>query len=386
MIGDFGFRISDFGFEGRQCCSARSIRNPQSAFHNGVTLIELLITITIISILSAAFLGTSNLAMESSRKARTKTTIGKIHGLLMEKWSEYATRRVDIQPQLLADLETEISRNIPPNLRPRALGEGRADMRLLATRELMKLEMPDRWSDILGTGVAVAPPTGPVANFRTPEVLLARPALTSTYLRRYRSLPGTDLDQLVANQGAECLYLIVMLATADGEARTLFSEQDIGDTDEDGAPEFLDGWGQPISYIRWPTGFVLQSDLMSGDPDLDHDPIDVFRRDQAGVTSPSHPLYPDPVDDILGAMRGRSNRGEMISAFRLVPLVYSVGPDGLSGILTSRDTTVGLDPYLAMLPALDYPSGYIGSPVINDNGEQTTEHLDNIHSHLQDNK
>ena len=50
--------------------------------------------------------------------------------------------------------------------------------------------------------------------------------------------------------------LVIMNATGDGEARTLFSKQDIGDVDEDGAPEFIDGWGNPIGWIRWPAGVV----------------------------------------------------------------------------------------------------------------------------------
>ena len=45
----------------------------------------------------------------------------------------------------------------------------------------------------------------------------------------------------------------------------------IGDTDDDGAPEFLDGWGRPIEFIRWPTGFAERSDLMSGNSDADHE-------------------------------------------------------------------------------------------------------------------
>ena len=44
------------------------------------------------------------------------------------------------------------------------------------------------------------------------------------------------------------------------------------DVDGDGLPEFVDGWGRPISFIRWPAGFrsVLQS-LSENDP---ADPID----------------------------------------------------------------------------------------------------------------
>jgi hypothetical protein len=55
--------------------------------------------------------------------------------------------------------------------------------------------------------------------------------------------------------------MIVMAAQAeDGDARDSFKQSDVGDLDQDGLPEFLDGWGQPIKYLRWPAGFQY-SDL-----------------------------------------------------------------------------------------------------------------------------
>lgn len=376
MIGDFGFRISDLGLEERICCSARSIRNPHSAFRTGVTLIELLITITIISILSAAFLGTSNLAMESSRKARTKTTIGKIHGLLMEKWSEYATRRVDIDTSPLNPPSDPSGVN-STNSRDR--GKFIALARLDAVRILMRQEMPDRWSDILNQpvrerlpGASSIPPSNEISFVNAYQMTLPYPAVANAYLRRYNSLVG-DVETIERNQGAECLYMTIMLSTADGEARTLFSEQDIGDTDGDGAPEFLDGWGRPIHYIRWPAGFAEAglSDLLSTDSQADHDPLDVFRVDQ-----------PTSIPPPAGMNR----------AYRLLPLIYSSGPDGIPDLFTAEDSVV-LNPYSLYpennpvaklgtpLSPKDYPFG-IGTTDDNEGDDW----LDNIHNHLQDNK
>jgi general secretion pathway protein G len=54
--GDFGFRISDFGFEEPADLSGLQIRNPKSEIRNrllGFTLLELMIVITIIAILAA---------------------------------------------------------------------------------------------------------------------------------------------------------------------------------------------------------------------------------------------------------------------------------------------------------------------------------------------
>ena len=92
--------------------------------------------------------------------------------------------------------------------------------------------------------------------------------------------------------------------------------------DGDGAPEFLDAWGRPISFFRWAPGFTSQiqgnANLLSFPPPTapdplrnwdqaaaaDHDPFDLFRVD--------------------------------FKAFRLQPVIYSAG----------RDEELGIDPYL----------------------------------------
>ncbi len=179
-----------------------------------------------------------------------------------------------------------------------------ADARLLALRELMKLEMPDRWSDVVNSSLQWPVPAqpGPVT-----YVLAAPPALTQRYFQQLQSLTTDDVNVVESNQGAECLYMIVMNATGDGEARTLFTDQDIGDTDGDGAPEFLDGWGRPIQFIRWPAGFVGESDFMTGDGASDHDPFDLYRRDSPTVTQPPANDYPSSMQFYMNEIRTRNN-------------------------------------------------------------------------------
>lgn len=357
-------------------------RDSRLATRHAVTLVELLITIAIIAILAAAFLGVSGAAMESAREARTKTTIGKIHTLLMEKWAEYQTRRVDVDTSVRSDdgfgIQSTSSRN---------RGILITFARLDATRILMKQEMPDRWSDILHDTVANRPPgqsdlpapirivkdatveLGPDNNY---DMWLTYPAVARTYLRRYNSLLTQDVETIEENQGAECLYLTIMLTTGDGEARSLFSESDIGDTDGDGAQEFLDGWGRPIHYIRWPAGFAEagRSDLMSANAETDHDPFDAFR-----VQIPPIPTPPG------------GNRG-----YRLVPLIYSAGADGITDLYEANDAIV-LNPYArysyqGIDAKLGIPLNPFAAPLgigsaDNDDGEN---YLDNIHNHLQDNR
>ncbi|MEM9353602.1 MAG: prepilin-type N-terminal cleavage/methylation domain-containing protein [Planctomycetota bacterium] len=387
---------------------ADELRNPQSAARNrrhAVTLVELLITMAILSILAAAFLGAQNAALEASRRARTKTTIAKIHTLLMEKWSDYKTARLDLQFVTLPPSATSVP------------GHVRADIMLDALRMTQKLEMPDRWSDILGdvneTGrpVNLAAPRsaaleGATGLLRRPlfkqiartdltpgglgpyVAQLNYPDLTRTYLRRYNEIKAdADLETIERFQGAECLYLIIMNGTGDGEARSLFGQRDIGDTDGDGALEFLDGWGRPIRYIRWPAGF-FPSELMSidldlgpppvitGDFDTDHDPFDYFRRDlpvTSGIVATTSLVVPNPILGSPGFLF--DERG----AYRLLPLVYSVGPDGDDDVFTSAGDVTEIDPYASI-----YGDNMllIGAPGDDEGGE--FGYLDNIYNHQID--
>ena len=41
-----------------------------------------------------------------------------------------------------------------------------------------------------------------------------------------------------------------------------FTDREVQDTDGDGMPEFVDAWGQPLQFFRWP--FLYHSDLQRG--------------------------------------------------------------------------------------------------------------------------
>jgi prepilin-type N-terminal cleavage/methylation domain-containing protein len=80
----------------RPCAPFRtsSLQPPASSLP-AFTLIELLITMTIIAIISAAILGTASAAMEAGRRSRTESLITKINGLLLERWDSRRARDVN---------------------------------------------------------------------------------------------------------------------------------------------------------------------------------------------------------------------------------------------------------------------------------------------------
>jgi hypothetical protein len=82
------------------------------------------------------------------------------------------------------------------------------------------------------------------------------------------------VSQLVQNQlanhthvtaRAEMLYAILVGGTGPFGAAFNpddFSDKEVQDTDGDGLPEFIDGWGHPLQFFRWPV--LYQSDYQRG--------------------------------------------------------------------------------------------------------------------------
>ncbi len=296
----------------------------------GFTLVELLVTITIISILASSVLVATYAAQESAREARTRALVAKLHKLLMVRWESYRTRRVPLDTATL-------SRQVNPGARNAQFIF--AKRRLQALRELMRMEMPDRYRDILDE------PSGERRGIEH------RPALSRAYLRRYERVNALGTGVTPQFQGAECLYMILTMGAAnESQGREQFRESEIDDVDGDGMPEFVDGWGRPISFLRWAPGF--ESELQTGQ---DPDPFDVRKVD--------------------------FREGER--GYALYPLIYSGGPDQSYGLSTDNDTgnfsyrENHNDPYSAVTQQGDL----MGSPAADPQGELGT-HLDNIHNHL----
>src|SRR5687768_14126159 len=95
MRENFRFLILDFGLKSVAPVRAEfKIQNPKSKIQNrsAFTLTELLITITIITILSGLGLSAYTGAIDLARDQRTRAMIDKIDTLIMERYEGYRTR------------------------------------------------------------------------------------------------------------------------------------------------------------------------------------------------------------------------------------------------------------------------------------------------------
>ena len=99
------------------------------------TLVEMLVTITIIGMLAGMMYGALLMARDSAREAATKATIAKLNTIIMRRYESYMTRRVPL------NLSTDPG---GARLTPAQIAQDR----LYAMRDLMRMEMPDRIQDV----------------------------------------------------------------------------------------------------------------------------------------------------------------------------------------------------------------------------------------------
>ncbi len=248
------------------------------------TLVELLVVMVIATMVASTALVALWSAQEEARIQRTRAQIAKIHEILLPHFEAYATRPVRLPP------------NFNPNIRQK--------VRLLVLRDYMRLEFPDRQTDL-----TTAPlPFGDLnaSNIRIPH-------LHRVHLRRLQILTGGNLNNWTPeHQQAECLYLILAaLRHDDRDALSYFRESEIGDVDNDGVPEILDAWGNPIGFLRWAPGYSEHSLLAGTSPSF------IQTTDAVASPDPFDPQRIDPrwADDFVGPR-----------PFLLFPLIFSAGP------------------------------------------------------------
>lgn len=342
---------------------------PQAMPRPGFTVMELLIVMAIIALISSAILFAMFGALEEAKAARTRTQIAKLHEIISDRYDAFESR--SLQFPAMASL------SVLPD--PREV----ARVRVLGLRDLMRMEMPDRITDVANgpEDLMMYYPNIYAATVVPVSVRLAQPSAQRNFQAR------ASATWTVSHQGAECLYLIISsIREEGGDPIDYFTDSEIGDVDGDGMREILDAWGQPIGFLRWAPGYV--SPMQVPNPDLNPDPFDPLKTDVRW-------RYNLPV-------RAGLNSG----TYRLMPLIYSAGNDGEVEIVDQgsaffyRQTPLmaGIPnnppwPFALTPPApqrvypndpyyLDSGTGYLIGEEIDLNGDGIPGYADNITNHL----
>jgi type II secretory pathway pseudopilin PulG len=239
---------------------------------------ELLIVMLIIAVLAALALTALQGAAEDARADRTRSTIAKLDQLLMERYNAYRTRALPLK--IPADVYSDPA--YPQSSRTAAW------FRVAAIRDLMRMELPDRKSDVID-GPAEIDPRPPASATDLNAYYLTAAAMQRTYQRKVMvATGGVPANWTENSQGAECLYLIVStMHDGDKNALDFLMPGETGDFDGDGMREILDGWGRPIEFLRWAPGYTTENGMLTmqtSSPGLVPDPFDPIRLDPAAFS------------------------------------------------------------------------------------------------------
>jgi prepilin-type N-terminal cleavage/methylation domain-containing protein len=315
----------------------RRLRPAPCTLRPAFTLVELLVVITILSILASMVLFALASSTEAARVAKTKSTINKLNALIMAKYESYKTRRVPVDVKAVA-----IQKGYPAN--PRGWARARLDV----IRELMRMEMPDGFTDI---------DDDPITKWNSGAQTMTRPSASQSYLaslKAARTKYGTSVVNQTNLQQAICLYLVITRGCDDPDVMEQFSPDEIATDPSSGMNYFVDGWGRPIYLLRWAPAYISPLQPNPSAP-TQHDPFDPMNVD------PNQPTYP------------------------LYPLIYSAGPDGVFDIAVDLGGTpvrygtnaVNNDPFTNT--GSNNVRIQIGKPDANQDGDDQS--IDNITNH-----
>ncbi|MEM7478056.1 MAG: type II secretion system protein [Planctomycetota bacterium] len=338
-------------------------RKESPRFRPSFTLVELLVAIAILGTMVGMVLYSLAGAQTDARVARSRSTISKINEIVLARWEEYRYRAVNVNLGNTAgvNLREQIATGDSKLARVSRVPPGElARIRMLMLRDWMRMEMPDRVSDLLygpseytvayrtgagtlgavklfrplppGWGVMYAALRNRVHGLRDnsdyqaewdgfdmPDIngVTFLPSSTggAPYYGGTYAASGDPITIGTWNakvQSSELLYLLVSTSNLNGaSALEYFRPTEVGDADNDGLLEFHDAWGQPIVWLRWPAGY--NSDLVryAGSDAMDPLETDWRFRDQIGTEVMDEDWKPRT----------------------LVPLILSAGQDAQLGVI-----------------------------------------------------
>jgi hypothetical protein len=202
---------------------------------------------------------------------------------------------------------------------------------------------------------------------------MTSPSLRNSYIRQAIRNCGVNwkTNWTVPLQGAECLYLILAtIQDGDKNALDYFGADEIGDTDGDGMKEILDGWGQPLLFLRWPAGYTIEQPgpdakwgVAGSDDDGQNGTDDVSEWGAAGsddyrltmALQSANPITsPDPFDPL-----------RVGGGYGLHPLIMSAGRDRQMDMGTDMAGTLHYSPPSGSGNNAPFPYVFIRIPLNN---------------------
>lgn len=338
------------------------IRQVRNQHRRGFTLIEILVVVGIILFLMSISLVALRNSISIARQKQTEATILKIHGLMQQRYDAFyrAMERTNLQQakdKMRRDWYS-VKQMIPPD---KAID-------VMVKKTIVQTRFPQTFAE---KNLFLTPPPG---------------------------VTTVPVNHKMETESAALLYWILTSSEIFGVApvdESEFSSSEIRDTDGDGLMEFVDGWGRPLRFYRWPDHLFRPGDGSSTPPGLymSGGTMSLALPDRTYVNQiwsglpamptaagEMDPLARDPDDPTGQLWRFVSSQGTAIAATTVQNLygtpstynaflVISAGPDGVLGLLepsnevvanlaASPPTFTGVSD---TAPALGTPQGQLGA-------------------------
>lgn len=269
-------------------------------FRRGFTLIELLTVITIIAILMGMSVVVLYGVTDSAQEQATITTIQKVHGLLEQRTASFerAFSRTGTFRQRYIDAANAV-------LDQRGVTGIRQEVtEILALKIAFRHQFPQRHEDLLkldfdSSGrvpltaynvdtLLAAGSRGPLDNGTLNNSIADNEISDYVDATRIEGAANTP-DSTDNTVSSELLYYALITSGNFGAASSnaqQFLDSEVADTDDDGLLEFVDAYGNPLRFYRWPTRLMDPDTPFPFTPDL-ADPNEATDVRQTVETAPS---------------------------------------------------------------------------------------------------
>ena len=273
-----------FRFEQYRWVSAMKFLKQSPNNRRAFTLLELLMVVAIIGLMMSMSVVVMLGFMDQAEEEATSATIQKINRLLEQRVEAFDRAfkgaRKDTASRNMRILLADPDRN--GNQGDGIFGVKDAVVEILAKKALYRFEFPQRFEELLLFGdpaisvpglpqsiyLAISAPAARVKLGLPDTTPLTDPAIVAEVATTFAASVSAP-----ATESSELLYFALIKSGSYGSSSVdsdRFTENEIRDTDEDGLPEFIDAWGQPLRFYRWPTRLIDVDPPVPFQPVLDN--------------------------------------------------------------------------------------------------------------------